>query len=176
MILLYLQSTAALALAVLFLVAARHKLSDRLRFEAQLAEYDLLPPALVPQAVFALVALELFTAVTLLWRGSWPLAAGLSAGLLFLYAGAIAINLLRGRSHIDCGCGSTPVLLSPWLVLRNLLLGGGALMLLAPVTTPVPAYWWLAVLPASLLFVLCYAALAQLLDNASTLREWSNAS
>ena len=174
--LLFVQSAIALALAVLFAFAATHKLTDRLRFEAQLAEYDLLPARLVPAAVFALIGAEVATAAMLLWRGSWALAGLLAGALLLVYAAAIAINLLRGRSHIDCGCGSTPVLLSPWLVLRNLLLAGGALTLLYPVAVTPPLLWWLMVLPSAALLVLSYAALAQLLDNASVLREWSSQS
>lgn len=44
--------------------------------------------------------------------------------LLGLFSGAIAINLIRGRTDIDCGCFG-PVLrqkLSGWLLLRNLAL------------------------------------------------------
>ena len=174
--LLFLQATLALALAALFLSAVRHKLSERLRFAAQLAEYQLLPERLVPTAVWALVGLELTAACTLLWRGSWPVAGALAAGLLALYAAAIAINLLRGRSHIDCGCGDTPVLLSYWLVLRNALLAGGAAVLLLPATGDAALLSWLAILPGALVLILCYVAMAQLLDNASSLREWRTGS
>ena len=173
---LYVQSSIALALAVLFAVAAYHKLTDRLRFEAQLAEYDLLPAATVPSAVFLLIAAEAVSALLLLWRTGWTYAAIAAATLLLVYGVAIAINLVRGRSHIDCGCGSTPVLLSPWLVLRNLLMAAGALLLLSPSAATPTTFWWLLVLPSAALLVLCYTALAQLLDNASVLREWSSQS
>ena len=32
------------------------------------------------------------------------LAAGISAGLLFLFLCAMGINIARGRKHLDCGC------------------------------------------------------------------------
>ena len=55
--------------------------------------------------------------------------------LLATYALAMGINLSRGRSQIDCGCGDTPQSLSGLLVLRNCVLAIGALLLLAPVAT-----------------------------------------
>jgi len=49
--------------------------------------------------------------------------AGVAACLLLaLYGGAIAVNLCRGRSRIDCGCSAGPQFLSPWMLLRNGLL------------------------------------------------------
>src|SRR5262249_43406760 len=54
--------------------------------------------------------------------------------LLGLYAGAIAINLARGRRDIDCGCAGPAARrpISGWLVARNLVLAGIALAGCAP--------------------------------------------
>ena len=44
--------------------------------------------------------------------------SGLGAALLFVYAAGISINLYRGRSDIDCGCGGpeSAQRLSGWLI------------------------------------------------------------
>ena len=52
------------------------------------------------------------------------IAASTLLALLTIFSGAIAINLARGRTNIDCGCFG-PALrqeLSGWLLLRNLFL------------------------------------------------------
>jgi hypothetical protein len=62
-----------------------------------------------------------------------PSAGGamlVAACLLALYGTAIGINLARGRDNIDCGC-TGPALgqtLSGWLIMRNLVLVGVALV------------------------------------------------
>jgi len=121
------------ALALLFAAAAVHKARDLRAFRAVLADYRLLPAASVPIAALLLVALEGSLAAALplpLWRGATPWAA---AALLTVYTGAIAVNLARGRRHIDCGCGgpaaSRP--LGPWLLARNAFLIAAALALTA---------------------------------------------
>jgi hypothetical protein len=58
----------------------------------------------------------------------WPAARRLggcaAAAQLILFAAAIAINLRRGRSSIDCGCFSSRLRqrISAWMVARNLVL------------------------------------------------------
>jgi hypothetical protein len=121
-------ATLRAALALLLLATARAKLRDRAGFRAALADYELLPPRAEGAAAAFLVAAEVGIGVGLLapqtGRGA-SLAAG---GLLALYAGAMAANLLRGRRHIDCGCGGAtggrP--LGAELVARNALLTGAA--------------------------------------------------
>src|SRR5437773_10180306 len=91
------------ALALLFLVAAGHKLRDLGRFRATLAEYRLVPAGLVPLAAALVVGAEAAAAGALLVPGAR--AAGLlsAASLLVVYGAAVAINLARGRRDIDCG-------------------------------------------------------------------------
>lgn len=168
------QLAIAIALAALFLNAAYHKLHERLRFQAQLAEYELLPAVLVPAATVTLAALEIVGGISLLIPGSWFLSAPLAAGLLLTYGVAIAINLVRGRTHIDCGCGDAPQLLSGWLVLRNGVLALGALALLPGTLAAGLAPWfgYLAAVALGGLLTLTYSAVTQLLENASVLKEW----
>ena len=101
------------------------------------------------------------------------LAGMVAAALLIGYAAAIAINLIRGRSYIDCGCGDTPQMLSGWLLLRNAMLAAGAFTVTLP--TPSAAFSWfdlLIAVPAFIVICVIYMTVEQLLENASALREW----
>src|SRR5207247_2030674 len=115
-------------LALLFFVAAGHKLRDPRRFRATVAEYRLVPDRFAPPAAALLVAVEAAAGGALLVPGAR--AAGLlaAAALLVVYGAAIAINLARGRWDIDCGCTGPAVRrpISGWLVARNAVLGRGA--------------------------------------------------
>jgi hypothetical protein len=122
------------ALALLFLVAALHKLRDPAAFRAQLDDYRLVAKRAIPGVAAALVAGELATGLAFLAPPLRAVAAGAALALLCAYNAAIALNLLRGRRDIDCGC-SGPGLrqpLSPWLLVRNALLAGIAVACLAP--------------------------------------------
>jgi hypothetical protein len=121
------------SLVLLFLLAAAHKLRAPRSFAAQLAEYRLLPAAASLPGALALAGAELALCLGLCAPAlSRPASAG-AALLLALYAGAIAINLLRGRDAIDCGCGFAPRPLGAGLLLRNALLAAGALTAALPV-------------------------------------------
>jgi hypothetical protein len=76
----------------------------------------------VPAAGVALLAAEVLAATGLLVPVTRTWAAGLAAVLLLAYAGVIALNLARGRTTIDCGCGGGGQGISSWHVLRNLVL------------------------------------------------------
>lgn len=93
-----------LSLAMLFGVAAGHKLKDRRRFLAVLANYDLMPGRLVPLVGMAVIGAEIVAALLLVLPLVRAPGVFLSAALLACYALAIAVNLLRGRTRIDCGC------------------------------------------------------------------------
>ena len=125
----------ATSLAILFLLAARHKLSAPLRFKAQLSAYRLLPDSLLSPITRVLPWIEIVIALSILFAVSRPFGGIAAALMLSVYAVAMAINLKRGRTNIDCGCGDTPQPLSSWLVLRNLTLAFGALLMLVPVAT-----------------------------------------
>ena len=130
------------AFALLFLVAASHKLRDPGRFRTTLAEYRLLPG---------------------------PVAA---AAVLAVYGAAIAVNLARGRRHIDCGCVGPAVRrpISGWLVARNAALAAAALAAVAPVR-PRPLVWVdaLTVMGATATLAALYASVDRLLAHAPAL-------
>ena len=117
-------ATAALGVrlfvAAVFVLAARHKLLNRLEFQGIVAQYRLAPTSTSALLGLVIPLTELTAAVALLVA---PLmGAGLAALLLCFYAGAIAVNLVRGRQHIDCGCGGESTPLSYTLVGRNLFM------------------------------------------------------
>jgi hypothetical protein len=142
--------------ALLFLTAAVGKFRHRLVFQGVVANYRLLPESLVPAFALLLPPVELAVAAALLFVPSfWP-AVG-AASLLILFAVAMAINIRRGRRHIDCGCFQSALkqTLSWILVARN---AGLAVLLAVPVMVPEGALSELgaaeALLTGTVLFVL----------------------
>jgi hypothetical protein len=95
---------ASVTVALVFLVAALGKLRHRDLLPGVIANYRLLPEALVAPAALLLPIVELVVAVGLLF-GNRPAAPIAAIGLLLVFAAAMAINIRRGRRHIDCGCG-----------------------------------------------------------------------
>ena len=91
-------------LALLFLVAAGHKLGDPGRFRATFADYRLVPEALVGPVARAVPLAEACVAALLAVPGTAALGKVGAAALLVVYGAAVAVNLARGRRHIDCGC------------------------------------------------------------------------
>ena len=160
--------TVRAALALLFLVAAAHKLRDRAAFRATFAEYRILP-----EAISALVPLaELAVAVLLLVPAASALGEIGAAALLLLYGAAVGVNLARGRRHIDCGCAG-PYARRPiggGIVVRNALLAASALAALLPVS-PRPLAWIdaLTVSGAVLTLAALYLATDRLMAHAPAL-------
>jgi hypothetical protein len=154
------------ALALLFLSAAAHKLRDGAAFRARLTAYDLLPARAVPAAAVLPIGAELLAAVWCAWPTASPAWGAGPALLLAAYSAAIAINLVRGRAHIDCGCGAESQPLSGALVVRNALLIA-ALLLVAGPPRPRALVWFDIVTAAALLMAMCllYAAVNRALAN-----------
>lgn len=123
----------ALGAALLFTSAAVHKLRDPLRFAEALAAYDILPAALVASVGRVLPFVELVCAVGLMIDASRYWSAICAIGLLALYGTAIAVNLWRGRTDIDCGCSGPAQRrsLSGWMVARNAVVASAMLVLFA---------------------------------------------
>jgi len=122
-------------LALLFATAACTSCARPRAFAATLAEYRLLPAPLAPVAAALVVAAELSIVAGLIVAHRIGLVA--AAALLLVYAAAVAVNLLRGRRHIDCGCAGPAARrpISGWLVARNVVLAAAALAGLAPVAS-----------------------------------------
>ncbi len=123
---------ARIGVACLFAVAAIAKLRRQDDWVAAVSGYRLLPNILVSPVARALPPLEIAVAAGLL--AGLPIAFAGAAGLLALFASAMAINLLRGRRDVDCGCdpSARPRPIGWALVARNLVFGSLMLLGLAP--------------------------------------------
>ena len=114
----------SICMSLIFGFAAVHKLKAVAVFKATMDEYQLVPRMLSGAIAVLLIAAELAAAILVLVPAVRTTGLMIMAVLLFIYAGGIGINLLRGRRDIDCGCSgpSSRHELSGWLVLRNLVL------------------------------------------------------
>ncbi len=132
---------ARIALACIFVTAAVGKLRHLTVFEGVLANYRLLPRWAVAPAHVLLPLLELSVGLALIIV---PRIAALSAALLLsIFAGAMAVNLRRGRTDIDCGCHQSTLRqrLSWTLVGRNAVLVGVSILAAAPAPTVSLSAW-----------------------------------
>jgi hypothetical protein len=134
-----LATLASVATGLVCLVLARallHKLTARTEFEATLAEYHILPARWSKAATRLLEVLEGIAILAIIAPAYRQEGAILAAALFVTYSAAMAINLLRGRDRIDCGCGGAGQPLSWFLVGRNLALVAGCACI---VTCDMPA-------------------------------------
>ncbi len=160
--------TLRIFLAAIFGRALLAKLWAPREFIAAIRGYELSPPLLSAPIAVLLVAVELAIVVGLLVA---PLASETSmaaAGVLLLYAGAIGVNLARGRRDIDCGCsgprGGQPV--HELLILRNV--SYSAMAVLASVTPILRSLIWLDLATIALALA-ALASLGVALDGIAAL-------
>jgi hypothetical protein len=123
-----LPAVGAVGLALVFAASAAGKFWTWSEFPGVVQNYRLLPRWAAGPVARTLPVLEAVAAVAILPAATRPAAAGLALALLVVFTLAVAINLARGRRHIDCGCFRFALRqpLSWWLVGRN-----GVLMLMA---------------------------------------------
>jgi hypothetical protein len=126
----------AMATGLVFVQAGLAKLRHRELLTGVVANYRLLPASMIGPVAMLLPPVELLLGSALLLGGHWLAAIG-AITLLLLFAAAMAINIGRGRSQIDCGCGRSQLRqpLSWLLVGRNVALAA----LLLPRLVPGPA-------------------------------------
>jgi len=124
------------SLSVLFAISAVHQGWSVSTFVGVVRNYRLLPEIVVMPVAGLILSAQGLTAAALIWEPTRTAAACAAAGLLGLFAAAMGINILRGRTRIDCGCaGARPGEgIAPWMVWRNVMLAGIALSLLIPET------------------------------------------
>lgn len=170
-----------LALGLLLVGAAWHKLASAHQFAAVLEDYQLLPRSLAPWFARGLPWLEIMLGLGLIGGFASSIVVPATATLFGIYAIAIAINLGRGRVHISCGCGlgghaKEDQPLSWLLVLRNMVLIAAALLPLVPVSGRPPGLSdWLMLALALLAAGVLYLAASQLLQNQASIRSWRTA-
>jgi hypothetical protein len=151
----------ALGVALLFGAAAVHKVADWPRFHAALDGYRIVPARLGAATALVLVALETASAAMLPFAASRRAGAFLGAALLVSYALAIGVNLLRGRTSIDCGClgAGQRNRIGGWMVIRNLGLAAATLAATFPTTDRIlSSLDVVTILGAVLAFAALYAA------------------
>ncbi len=99
----WLSIRAQLALGAIFVVAALAKIADPPSFAHMVYNYRLVPGWAVNALALWMPWVELILGLALI-VGFWKrTAAGLAAGLLLLFIGALSINLARGNP-VACGC------------------------------------------------------------------------
>ncbi len=114
-------------LAMVFGFSSYHKLAQWKRFLASFSAYKILPQIFPIQlAGLMIVTSEAIVTVALLAMQRWGLL--LAMVLLALYMLAMTVNLMRGRTYIDCGCGDEPTPVSVYTLMRNLVLIAGAFL------------------------------------------------
>lgn len=168
----------SISFALLLLLAAVHKWTAHDAFRRNLAAYELLPRAAINPVSFAVPTVEVL--LGLMWLiGVVPVVTAVaSAALLASYTFAIGINVLRGRVHIDCGCGMASLAgreqsVSWGLVVRNLLLIAAALAATLPAgDRTIGAVDYVTLVAGLLAIVLLYATSNQLLSNGAAIGAW----
>ena len=168
----------SIGFGLMLLMASVHKLSEFDRFRAILADYRIMPALIVPLAAAVLPIVEIGLGLAWLFADNLAVPAAATMLLLLLYSTGIAINLLRGRVHISCGCGfgkssGDDDALSWGLVTRNLVLlaTAGAATLPVEQRTVGPLDYVMLV-TALLAAILLFAAGNQLIRNGAAIRSW----
>jgi len=165
-----LAATAAAFLALLFARAALHKLTDFTEFTGFVADYKLLPERFVAPVSALIVAAECAVVVTPLIPGAMPLAGLLGGLLLAGYGVAMAVNIVRGRDRIECGCGGAAQPLSWALVARNAVLVGVALVAVFGGPVSLSLDGTLAALATGVLLLAGFLLVEQILANDARFR------
>ena len=165
------------AIALVLAVGAWSKLADLDAFAFAVERYRLLPPAAARVVGFVLPFAEIAAAALLVVPALRPTGALLAATLIALVSGAVAVNLLRGRIDIDCGCGGPGhrQLLSWRLPARNALLVAACALAAAPAAAR-PLVWldaFTATFAAAALWFV-YAAADELLSDPQRLSAHAN--
>lgn len=139
-------------------------------FVGVVANYRILPERLAAPGAWLVVILEGFVVLSLL--SGVQLSAGAACAVLLLlgFAVAMTINLMRGRTSIDCGCFQSALrqYLSPALVLRNIVLAAALAPLVSVAAGPAPvALQWLNGAGAGIVLFVLY----RVFDQVLALRE-----
>ena len=108
-------------LGALFIWAAVTKLPDIAAFAQDVANYRVIPAALVPILAAAVVGIELLAGIALVTGVMERPAAAVLAVLLAAFTGLLTQALLRGID-LRCGCFGGDERASWWTVVRDLVM------------------------------------------------------
>src|SRR4051794_7025531 len=90
--------------AVVFVAAGCLKLADRRQFASEVADYRVLPPALVGPVAGVLPVVEVVAGVLTFPTATRTVAVAVQAVCLVAFSAAVIVNLLRGRTDLSCAC------------------------------------------------------------------------
>ncbi len=121
-----------LALGAIFLYAAATKVPDVATFAQDIANFRLLPPALVPYAASVVVGIEVVAGLALVTGFGARAAALVATGMLVVFIVALSQALLRGID-LRCGCFSGQENATWGTVLRDVAMLLPALAVASPV-------------------------------------------
>lgn len=150
-------------LAALFATAALSKLTGMEEFHGVVRNFRLLPDMASRAVAMVLPVAELAVAAGLMIPALAAPAALAAAALLGVFGLAIAVNVLRGRTQIDCGCfrNGMKQRISWAMVARNAVLAAmalGAAALLPAARPGGTADLATGMLAGSVLFLLYFSA------------------
>lgn len=116
-------STLILLFSYLFFTAGLSKFRHLSYSAEAITAYQITPESWSAALAKGLAALEILIALVLLVPVARQFAIPVAALVIFVYALAMGINLLRGRKRLDCGCNGPDAKqsVSWWLFARNLL-------------------------------------------------------
>ncbi len=158
----------ALFLAWLFAQAAIHKLRAPDVYRRLVAAY--LEADTVGRPVVWLLGLaELTLAILLVLPVSRQIGLATSAFVLLAYAGLMAMQLVRGRRDLQCGCAgpASATTVTPSLVMRNIICAFLALLALLPAVDVAPAVPAMGLsLFIAIFSTLIYLSSEQMIGNA----------
>ncbi|MCQ9156527.1 MauE/DoxX family redox-associated membrane protein [Acidomonas methanolica] len=111
-------------ISLVFLRSFLHKIVGFQIFAGYVEDYRLMPLRQVQTVSLFIVVAELLVVISQSLPAGRIVGLLLAALLLFFYSCGISINIKRGRSRIECGCGGGAQALSWSLVARNSILIG----------------------------------------------------
>lgn len=165
---------ATLFLSYLFVVGGCQKLSDLGSFQHAVGEYKVLPAGWSGPMARLISGVEVLAGLALLIPITRLPALIVIAVLLAAYTAAIALNILRGRADLDCGCAGPgqEQTINVWLLVRNAVLLTMVLLSasVSAIAAPGLLGWSLAFLGATLT-ALIYHTVNQLIANNTLLRR-----
>ncbi|MDO8432231.1 MAG: MauE/DoxX family redox-associated membrane protein [Candidatus Binatus sp.] len=165
--------TISVALALIFVASAVMKLIDLNEFHGAVENYRIVPEQISGLVAGAVPIAEIAGAIGLMLPATHRSAAMLLSMLLIVFTASIAINLLRGRRNIDCGCFG-PALrqqLSWWLPARNAAMIAMLAIVMLPATERPLAPLDIATIAfAAATLAVLYSAANYLVANAPHLR------
>lgn len=156
-------------ISLIFARAAWHKLSEFTEFTGFVADYRLVPERFVVPVSWAIIGAETAAVALQLVPQGRLLGLAIAVIMLLAYAGAMAINIGRGRTAIECGCGGAVQPLSRSLVMRNGILAALGLLAMLPLG-PMSAPDAIASIGAGFALWVGFLLVEQILSNASIAR------